>query len=96
MGFIDKHNANKKLSIWTSIISFILGWIVVFYLIIIKGLTPSKDWGAALLIIVLGLSSVSMGSDLRGFLKILKGVNEKRLEESNIVKDNKENDSNNN
>lgn len=75
MSFIDKHNANKKLSIYTSIISFVLGWVVVFYLIVIKGLTPAQDWGVALLIIVLGLSSVSMGSDLRGFLKILKNNN---------------------
>ena len=80
ISFVDKHNANKKLSIWTSIISFVLGWIVVFYLIVIKGLTPAKDWGVALLIIVLGLSSVSMGSDLRGFLKILKGGNNKKPE----------------
>lgn len=75
MSFIDKHNANKKVSIYTSIISFVLGWVVVFYLIVIKGLTPAQDWGVALLIIVLGLSSVSMGSDLRGFLKILKNNN---------------------
>ena len=75
MSFIDKHNANKKVSIYTSIISFILGWVVVFYLIVIKGLTPAQDWAVALLIIVLGLSSVSMGSDLRGFLKILKNNN---------------------
>lgn len=75
MSFIDKHNANKKVSIYTSIISFVLGWVAVFYLIVIKGLTPAQDWGVALLIIVLGLSSVSMGSDLRGFLKILKNNN---------------------
>ena len=75
MSFIDKHNANKKVSIYTSIISFVLGWVVVFYLIVIKGLTPAQDWAVALLIIVLGLSSVSMGSDLRGFLKILKNNN---------------------
>ncbi|WP_297277534.1 endonuclease [uncultured Brachyspira sp.] len=75
MSFIDKHNANKKVSIYTSIISFILGWVVVFYLIVIKGLTPAQDWAVALLIIVLGLSSVSMGSDLRGFLKILRNNN---------------------
>ena len=75
MSFIYKHNANKKVSIYTSIISFVLGWVVVFYLIVIKGLTPAQDWAVALLIIVLGLSSVSMGSDLRGFLKILKNNN---------------------
>ncbi|MEI0524689.1 endonuclease [Brachyspira murdochii] len=97
MSFIDKHNANKKLSIYTSIVSFILGCIWVFVNLIWRGRTVTKEEAIAVVIILLGLNAVSFGSDLRGFLKILKGGNEKekRLEEVNKIKDNKENDNNN-
>ena len=69
MSFIDKHNANKKLSIYTSIISFLLGCIWVFVNLIYRGRIITKEEAIAVVIILLGLS---FGSDLRGFLKILK------------------------
>ena len=37
ISFVDKHNANKKLSIYTSIISFLLGCIWVFVNLIYRG-----------------------------------------------------------
>ena len=73
--FTDKHNANKKLSIYTSIISFLLGCIWVFVNLICRGRIVTKEESIAVVIILLGLNAVSFGSDLRGFLKILKGVN---------------------
>ena len=75
--FIDKHNANKKLSIYTSIITFILGvvWISIVY--IYRGRIPSKEEAIAFFIILAGVNLSSSGSDLRGFLKILKGGNVK-------------------
>ncbi|MDO6994620.1 endonuclease [Brachyspira innocens] len=71
--FTDKHNANKKLSIYTSIITFILGvvWISIVY--IYRGRIPSKEEAIAFFIILAGVNLSSSGSDLRGFLKILKG-----------------------
>lgn len=83
MSFIDKHNANKKLSIYTSIISFLLGCIWVFVNLIYRGRIITKEEAIAVVIILLGLNAVSFGSDLRGFLKILKGGNNKKLEEDN-------------
>ena len=75
--FTDKHNANKKLSIYTSIITFILGvvWISIVY--IYRGRIPSKEEAIAFFIILAGVNLSSSGSDLRGFLKILKGGNVK-------------------
>ena len=72
MSFIDKHNANKKLSIYTSIISFLLGCIWVFVNLIWRGRTVTKEEAIDVVIILLGLNAVSFGSDLRGFLKILR------------------------
>ncbi|MEI0558250.1 endonuclease [Brachyspira intermedia] len=76
--FTDRHNANKKLSIYTSIISFLLGCIWVFVNLIYRGRIITKEESIAVVIILLGLNAVSFGSDLRGFLKILKGVNKRR------------------
>ena len=73
--FTDKHNANKKLSIYTSIISFLLGCIWVFVNLIWRGRIVTKEESIAVVIILLGLNAVSFGSDLRGFLKILKDAN---------------------
>ena len=82
--FIDKHNANKKLSIYTSIISFLLGCIWVFVNLIWRGRTVTKEEAIAVVIILLGLNAVSFGSDLRGFLKILKdGSVKEEKKESN-------------
>ena len=78
--FTDKHNANKKLSIYTSIISFLLGCIWVFVNLIWRGRTVTKEEAIAVVIILLGLNAVSFGSDLRGFLKILKGGKEEKKE----------------
>ena len=86
MNWIDKHNANKKLSIYTSIISFLLGCIWVFVNLIWRGRTVTKEEAIAVVIILLGLNAVSFGSDLRGFLKILKGGNDKKE-----IKENNEN-----
>ena len=72
MNWIDKHNANKKLSIYTSIISFLLGCIWVFVNLIWRGRIVTKEEAIAVVIILLGLNAVSFGSDLRGFLKILR------------------------
>ena len=80
LNFTDKHNANKKLSIYTSIISFLLGCIWVFVNLIWRGKTVTKEEAIAVVIILLGLNAVSFGSDLRGFLKILKGGKEERKE----------------
>ena len=79
MNWIDKHNANKKLSIYTSIISFFLGCIWVFVNLIWRGRTVTKEEAIAVVIILLGLNAVSFGSDLRGFLKILKNDKVLRL-----------------
>ena len=76
--FTDKHNANKKLSIYTSIISFLLGCIWVFVNLIWRGRIVTKEEAIAVVIILLGLNAVSFGSDLRGFLKILKGGNDNK------------------
>ena len=78
MNWIDKHNANKKLSIYTSIISFSLGCIWVFVNLIWRGRTVTKEEAISVVIILLGLNAVSLGSDLRGFLKILKNDNNKK------------------
>ena len=75
--FINEPNANKKLCIYTSIISFLLGCIWVFVNLIWRGRTVTKEEAIAVVIILLGLNAVSFGSDLRGFLKILKGDKEK-------------------
>ena len=78
MSFIDKHNANKKLSIYTSIVTFIVGVIWVSVNLIWRGRIVTKEEAIAVVIILLGLNAVSFGSDLRGFLKILKGGNDKK------------------
>ena len=80
MSFIDKHNANKKLSIYTSIVTFIVGVIWVLVNLIWRGRIITKEEAIAVVIILLGLNAVSFGSDLRGFLKILKGGNNKKPE----------------
>ena len=86
MSFIDKHNANKKLSIYTSIVTFIVGVIWVSVNLIWRGRIVTKEEAIAVVIILLGLNAVSFCSDLRGFLKILKGGNDKKE-----VKENNEN-----
>lgn len=73
MSFIDKHNANKKLSIYTSIITFIIGCVWVVLNLIIRNRIINKEEALAVVIILLGLNAVSFGSDLMGFLKIMKG-----------------------
>ena len=80
MSFIDKHNANKKLSIYTSIVTFIVGVLWVSVNLIWRGRMITKEEAIAVVIILLGLNAVSFGSDLRGFLKILKGGKEERKE----------------
>ena len=80
MSFIDKHNANKKLSIYTSIVTFIVGVLWVSVNLIWRGRIITKEEAIAVVIILLGLNAVSFGSDLRGFLKILKGGKEERKE----------------
>ena len=72
MSFIDKHNANKKLSIYTSIVTFIVGVVWVSVNLIWRGRIVTKEEAIAVVIILLGLNAVSFGSDLRGFLKILR------------------------
>ena len=86
MSFIDKHNANKKLSIYTSIVTFIVGVVWVSVNLIWRGRIITKEEAIAVVIILLGLNAVSFGSDLRGFLKILKGGNDKKE-----IKENNEN-----
>ena len=76
--FTDKHNANKKLSIYTSIISFLLGCIWVFVNLIWRGRIITKEESIAVVIILLGLNAVSFGSDLRGFIKLLKNKDSKK------------------
>lgn len=76
--FTDKHNANKKLSIYTSIISFLLGCIWVFVNLIYRGRIITKEESIAVVIILLGLNAVSFGSDLRGFIKLLKNKDSKK------------------
>lgn len=80
MSFIDKKDANKKLSIWTSIITFVLGCFLSVYIIVYLKELPNKEWCIALTILLLGLNAVSIGSDLRGFLKIWKGQNDNKEE----------------
>ncbi|WP_047100758.1 hypothetical protein [Brachyspira hyodysenteriae] len=76
--FTDNHNANKKLSIYTSIISFLLGCIWVFVNLIWRGRIITKEESIAVVIILLGLNAVSFGSDLRGFIKLLKNKDSKK------------------
>lgn len=64
---------NKKLSIGTSLVSFTLGVIWIIKLIV-SDVIPSREQSIAIVIILLGLNAVSFGSDLRGFIKIIKGV----------------------
>ena len=73
ISFIDKPHANKKLSIYTSIGTFILGviWISIIY--IYRGRIPNQEEAISFFIILAGVNLSSSGSDLRGFLKILKG-----------------------
>ena len=78
ISFVDKHNANKKLSIYTSIISFLLGCIWVFVNLIYRGRIITKEESIAVVIILLGLNAVSFGSDLRGFIKLLKNKDSKK------------------
>ena len=80
MSFIEKHNANKKLSIYTSIVTFILGVVWVSVNLIWRGRTVTKEEAIAVVIILLGLNAVSFGSDLRGFLKIIKNGKEEKKE----------------
>ncbi|MEI0702832.1 endonuclease [Brachyspira intermedia] len=84
MSFIDKHNANKKLSIYTSIVTFIVGVVWVSVNLIWRGRIITKEEAIAVVIILLGLNAVSFGSDLRGFLKVLKsGSVKEEKKESN-------------
>ncbi|WP_295160380.1 endonuclease [uncultured Brachyspira sp.] len=76
MSFIDKHHANKKLSIYTSIVTFIIGCVWIVINLIIKDRIITKDEAVAVVIVLLGLNSVSIGSDLMAFLKIIKGRKE--------------------
>lgn len=78
MSFIDKHNANKKLSIYTSIVTFIVGVIWVSVNLIWRGRIITKEEAIAVVIILLGLNAVSFGSDLRGFIKLLKNKDSKK------------------
>ena len=78
ISFIDKHNANKKLSIYTSIVTFIVGVIWVSVNLIWRGRIITKEEAIAVVIILLGLNAVSFGSDLRGFIKILKNKDSKK------------------
>ena len=78
MSFIDKHNANKKLSIYTSIVTFIVGVVWVSVNLIWRGRIVTKEEAIAVVIILLGLNAVSFGSDLRGFIKILKNKDNKK------------------
>ena len=78
ISFVDKPHANKKLSIYTSIVTFIVGVIWVSVNLIWRGRTVTKEEAIAVVIILLGLNAVSFGSDLRGFLKILKGSNDNK------------------
>ena len=83
MSFIDKHNANKKLSIYTSIGTFLLGviWISINY--IYRGRIPNQEEAIAFFTILTGVNLSSSGSDLRGFLKILKNDNNKKEAKEN-------------
>ena len=80
MSFIDKHNANKKLSIYTSIVTFIVGVIWVLVNLIWRGRIITKEEAIAVVIILLGLNAVSFGSDLRGFIKLLKNKDSKKYD----------------
>ena len=86
--FINEPNANKKVSIYTSIVTFILGVVWVSVNLIWRGRTVTKEEAIAVVIILLGLNAVSFGSDLRGFLKILKGDQKKILKEKSGDNDN--------
>ncbi|WP_028328990.1 hypothetical protein [Brachyspira alvinipulli] len=87
--FINEPNANKKVSIYTSIVTFILGVVWVSVNLIWRGRTVTKEEAIAVVIILLGLNAVSFGSDLRGFLKILKGDQKKILKEKSGDNDDK-------
>ncbi|MEI0479112.1 endonuclease [Brachyspira pulli] len=78
ISFVDKPHANKKLSIYTSIGTFVLGviWISIIY--IYQGRIPNREEAIAFFIILAGVNLSSSGSDLRGFLKILKGGNDNK------------------
>lgn len=78
ISFVDKHNANKKVSIYTSIGTFLLGviWISINY--IYRGRIPNQEEAIAFFTILAGVNLSSSGSDLRGFLKILKGGNDNK------------------
>ena len=86
ISFVDKPHANKKLSIYTSIGTFVLGviWISINY--IYRGRIPNQEEAIAFFTILAGVNLSSSGSDLRGFLKILKGCNDKKE-----IKENNEN-----
>ena len=75
MGWIDNHKANKKLSIITSVLTFALGIAYVIVNLIIGNRVPTKEEAIAVVILLLGLNAVSFGSDLRGFIKLLKNQN---------------------
>ena len=92
MSFIDKHNANKKLSIYTSIITFTIGCVWVVLNLIIRNRIINKEEAIAVVIILLGLNAVSFGSDLMGFLKIMKG-GQHSSEEGKKEKNNESEDS---
>lgn len=86
----DRHNANKKLSIYTSILTFAIGACYVIVNFIIQDRIPTQEEAIAIMIILLGLKSVSLGSDLRGFLKILKDGGNSKSEVINDSTDNLE------
>lgn len=83
ISFIDKPHANKKLSIYTGIGTFVLGviWISINY--IYRGRIPNQEEAIAFFIILAGVNLSSSGSDLRGFLKILKNDNNKKEAKEN-------------
>lgn len=90
MSFVDKHHANKKLSIWTSIITFLIGSVWTVRLIIIDKI-PSKEEAIGIIILLLGLNSVSIGSDLRGFIQLIVNKDDKKDYKDN-TKENTNND----
>ena len=70
--FTNGHNANKRLSIYTSIITFLLGCTWVIFNLIIDKRVINREEAIAIVIILLGLNAISMGSDLRGFIKLMR------------------------
>ena len=93
MSFIDKHNANKKLSIYTSIITFTIGCVWVVLNLIIRNRIINKEEAMAVVIVLLGLNAVSLGSDLMGFLKIIMKISSNYSEEKKKEKNNETEDS---